>query len=111
MQRWEGGELVWVEGVVDDDQRISPQLVDCLVVDLDHGGNLVPGWRAGPQEVGEEREKAHQQQRGDKAPVVLPAVDPEDEPNNDRHDEMHEVQDHRDQVLGTNDAGVVKGAL
>jgi len=42
---------------------------------------------------------------------MLPAVHPEDEPDHDRQDEMHEVQDHRNQVLWTDHSRAVEGVL
>src|SRR5258708_16537422 len=113
MERGEGRELVRIEAVVERSyQRVAPDRMNGLVVDLDYlVGQLKPRRSARPEEIGHEGQEAHQKQGSHEAPVVLAIGDPENEPDYDRQDEMHEIENHRGDVLYTHYACVVEGVL
>src|SRR3989449_10633793 len=90
-----------------DDVVLAPDLVDRLVEDLVHdltrwhaiGAELPPRRRRWPEEICDEREESHQQQRGYESMVVIAAAQPEHKADKDRERGMHEVETHRGQGL------------
>src|SRR6202158_1311636 len=121
VERWEGGELVGVEVRVKRRHPVvrAPELVDRLVEDLVHGFlaarharlELIPRRSRWPEQVGDEGEHRHEKQGGDEAYVVIAAADPEEETDDDRQWEVHEVEEHRQDVLGADDIGAVERVL
>ncbi len=77
-----------------------------------HAGlELVPGRRRRPEQVRDEGEHGHQKKGSDETPVMVPAANPKDEADDDRQRKVHEVEEHRHDVLGADDVGLVERVL
>ena len=113
MQRRECGIAVWVQVGVDRRGVVADAPPgDGLVGDLVHLlRKLEPGRRAGEEKVSQEGQKRHQQQGRDEPPVMLAAAQPESKPHCDRQHEVHEVEKHRNDVLHSDNPGVIEVVL